>query len=143
VREVQMSPHLVEVLIEHRDRLRRAGRATSRGGWVCPNLLGGRMCRQRVGEIVAEVAVAAREQMRTRELPALPQTTPHTLRRTYISIALLASNFDVKWVMGQVGHADSKMTLDVYTQLQQRVARSHGVAFDRILSEARDRLGSI
>ena len=41
-------------------------------------------------------------------LPPLPDTTPHTLRRTYISIALLANNFDVKWVMGQVGHADSR-----------------------------------
>jgi hypothetical protein len=27
------------------------------------------------------------------------------------------------WVMSQVGHADSKMTLDVYAQLEQRVQR--------------------
>ena len=32
--------------------------------------------------------------------------------------------------MGQVGHADSKMTMDVYAQLEQRVDRSHGTAFD-------------
>jgi integrase len=44
--------------------------------------------------------------------------TPHSMRRTYISIALLANNFDVLWVMKQVGHADSKMTLEVYAQLQ-------------------------
>lgn len=47
-------------------------------------------------------------------LPPLPATSPHSLRRTYISIALLANNFEVKWVMSQVGHADSKMTMDVY-----------------------------
>ena len=47
----------------------------------------------------------------------MPTTTPHTMRRTYISIALLANGFDVKWVMSQVGHADSKMTMDVYAQL--------------------------
>jgi hypothetical protein len=35
----------------------------------------------------------------TRGFPALPHTTPHSLRRTYISIALLANNFDVLWVM--------------------------------------------
>src|SRR4051812_15852352 len=35
-------------------------------------------------------------------------------RRTYISIALLANRFDVLWVMSKVGHADSKMTMDVY-----------------------------
>ncbi len=43
-------------------------------------------------------------------------------RRTYISIALLANNFDVKWVMAQVGHADSRMTMDVY---EQRAKREH------------------
>jgi integrase len=66
-------------------------------------------------------------------LPPLPETTQHTLRRTYISIALLANNFDVKWVMGQVGHADSKMTLDVYAQLEQRVGRRCGTSFDRLI----------
>jgi hypothetical protein len=32
--------------------------------------------------------------------------------------------------MGQVGHVDSKMTMDVYAQLPQRVKREHGRAFD-------------
>src|SRR4051812_30566423 len=59
------------------------------------------------------------------------------MRRTYISIALLANGFDVKWVMSQVGHADSKMTMDVYAQLEQRVDRSHGTAFDALVRRAR------
>ena len=78
--------------------------------------------------------------MQARGLPPLPHVTPHTLRRTYISIALLANNFDVLWVMGQVGHADSKMTLDVYAQVQQRVKRQHGAAFDRLVRRAREQL---
>src|SRR3712207_7101648 len=78
-----------------------------------------------------------------RGLPPLPHITPHSLRRTYISIALLANNFDVKWVMSQVGHADSKMTLDVYAQLEQRVQRDHGIGFDRLLRQAQEQqLGS-
>ena len=60
--------------------------------------------------------------------PSLPHITPHILRRTYISIALLANNFDVVWGMNQVGHVDSKMTLEVYAQLQQRAKRDHGAA---------------
>jgi hypothetical protein len=68
----------------------------------------------------------------------LPRVTPHSLRRTYISIALLANNFDVKWVMSQVGHADSKMTLDVYAQLEQRAKRDHGASFDRLIRQARN-----
>ncbi len=73
-------------------------------------------------------------------LPPLPNVTPHSLRRTYISIALLANNFDVKWVMSQVGHADSKMTLDVYAQLEQRVQRDRGRSFDRLVLQAREQL---
>jgi hypothetical protein len=68
----------------------------------------------------------------------LPRVTPHSLRRTYISIALLANNFDIKWVMSQVGHADSKMTLDFYAQLEQRAKRDHGTSFDRVIRQARD-----
>ena len=75
--------------------------------------------------------------MEANALPALPTTTPHTMRRTYISIALLADGFDVKWVMSRIGHADSKMTLDVYAQLEQRVDRSHGTAFDALVRRAR------
>ena len=73
-------------------------------------------------------------------LPPLPHTTPHTLRRTYISIVLLANSFDVKWVMSQVGHADSKMTMDVYAQLEQRAKRSHGTNFYQLIRDARNQI---
>jgi integrase len=140
IREVQMSPDLVEELVIHLDRLRRAGHPTGPEAWAFPNSRGGRLSRQRAAKIVAEAAALASERMQTRGLPPLPHVTPHTLRRTYISIALLANNFDVLWVMGQVGHADSKMTLDVYAQLQQRVKRQHGAAFDRLVRRAREQL---
>ena len=42
--------------------------------------------------------------------------------------------------MRQVGHADSKMTMDVYAQLQQRADREHGRAFDALVRQARERL---
>jgi integrase len=112
IREVQVSPDLVEELATHLDHLRRAGRSTEPDAYLFPNLRGGRMSRQRAAEIVGEAADLASERLAHRRLPALPNTTPHTLRRTYISIALLANRFDVLWVMSQVGHADSKMTMD-------------------------------
>ncbi|MHB1539460.1 MAG: tyrosine-type recombinase/integrase [Solirubrobacteraceae bacterium] len=140
IREVQMSPALVEAVLEHIDRLRRAGYPAGPQDYLIPNLRGGRISRQRVAGIVRDAAEKASEELIRKGLPALPNTTPHSLRRTYISIALLANNFDVKWVMGQVGHADSKMTLDVYAQLEQRVDRSHGTNFDRLIEDARGRL---
>jgi len=135
-----MSPELVEEFVSHFDRLRRAGQLTDANGYAFPNTRGGRLSRQRVAEIVRDAAEEASERLSARGLPPLPHTTPHTLRRTYISIALLANRFDVLWVMGQVGHADSKMTMDVYAQLHQRVKREHGMAFDRLVDEAREQL---
>jgi hypothetical protein len=55
-------------------------------------------------------------------------------------MAVMANNFDVKWVMSQVGHADSKMTLDVYAQLEQRIKREHGVRFDAIIRAAEEQM---
>jgi integrase len=81
--------------------------------------------------------------MMAKRLPPLPNTTPHSLRRTYISTALLANEFNLTFVMAQVGHKDSKMTTDVYAQLQQRVKRQHGRNFDRLVRDARDMLAGV
>jgi hypothetical protein len=43
--------------------------------------------------------------------------------------------------MSQVGAADSKMTLDVYAQREQRVQRNHGAGSDRLVRQARAQLG--
>lgn len=137
IRNVEISPYLAEVLIEHIDRLRKAGFDTGPTAPLFPNERGKRMSRKRVGVIVHEAAVLATEKMRERGLPPLAHITPHSLRRTYITIALLANKYDIKWVMDQVGHADSKMTMDVYNQLQQRAKREHGASFDRLIREAR------
>ena len=140
VRVVEMSPDLAETFVDHLDRLRRAGKPTRPDDYVVRNLRGGRISRQRIAAIVREAAVLASEIRAQQGLPPLPRTTPHTLRRTYISIALLANRFDVKWVMSQVGHADSKMTLDVYAQLEQRIKRDHGVRFDSIIRAAEEQM---
>ena len=137
IRVVEISPYLAEVLIAHIDRLRKAGGDTGPEAYLFPNERGNRMTRKRVGTIVHEAAVLATKKMSELGLPPLQHITPHSLRRTYISIELLASEFDLKWVMAQVGHADSKMTLDVYNQLQQRVKREHGASFDRLIRDAR------
>lgn len=42
--------------------------------------------------------------------------------------------------MHQVDHTDSKMTMDVYAQLQQRAKRDHGASFDRLVRDAREQM---
>ena len=138
IREVQMSPDLVGTITEHIDRLGRMGAPTGPDDYLIPNMHGNRMDYGRVEQIVREAAKLASAKRAEKGLPPLPHTTPHTLRRTYISIALIAYEWDVKYVMDQVGHTDSKMTLDVYAQMQQRAKRDNGAKFDKLIRGARE-----
>jgi integrase len=138
IREVQMTPDLAAAVSEHIARLRRLGAPSGPKSFLVPNARGERSDRGRVSGVLAKASAQASAQQLAKGLPPLPNTTPHTLRRTYISIALVANSFDVKWVMAQVGHADSRMTLDVYAQLEQRVKRAHGESFDRLVRQARE-----
>jgi Phage integrase family len=47
------------------------------------------------------------------------RVTPHTLRRTFATLALTAGR-DPRWVMGQLGHTDARLTLALYAQVVQR-----------------------
>jgi integrase len=140
IREVQMTPELAAAVREHIQRLRRIGLPAGPKAYLVPNTRGGKLDRHRVARIIDQAAGTANQHQVARDFPPLPHTTPHTLRRTYISIALLANQFDIKWVMRQVGHADSRMTLDVYAQLEQRAKRQHGQNFDKLIQQARDNL---
>ena len=82
IREVQVSPDLLEELVAHLDRLQRAGLPTEPDAYLFANVRGGRMTRQRANAIVGQAAELASTRLAARGLPALPNTTPHTLRRT-------------------------------------------------------------
>jgi integrase len=77
IREVQLSPDLVDELVAHIDRLRRAGLPTGPDAYLFPNVRGGRMSRQRVAEIVREAAERATARFVERGLPRF-----RTQRRT-------------------------------------------------------------
>jgi integrase len=98
-----MSPDLVEAVVEHLDWLRCTGSPAGPADYLVPNLRGGRMSRQRVAKIVGEAAKRARAKLLARGVPPLPHTSPHTLRRTYISIALLASLHKTGWLIALLG----------------------------------------
>ena len=71
-----------------------------------------------------------------RDLPPLPPVSPHALRRTYISL-LIEAGAPLPYVMRQVGHEDSRTTLEVYAQVQQRLSRKQvHQAFDDLLASA-------
>ena len=52
--------------------------------------------------------------------------TPHTLRRTFASLARAAGR-NPRWVMAQTGHADARLTLSICAQVMQRQAADQAV----------------
>jgi hypothetical protein len=74
------------------------------------------------------------EQRGDRGYAPLPPVVPHTLRRTYISL-MLEAGASLHYVMDQVGHEDSKTTLEIYARVQKRVSRPQVKrAFEELLS---------
>ena len=67
--------------------------------------------------------------------------TPHTLRRTFISL-MLEAGASVPYVMGQVGHAHPDTTLRIYAKVLNRDRSALGQAFDALMEGAVPAAGS-
>jgi integrase len=110
----------------HQDLAEHLARRTDFGGTRDPLVPSGNghplvasNIRQRV---LAKVVAEANELLRRRRVPEIVECTPHTLRRTYISL-LLAARCDPAYVQQQVGHTDPTLTLRIYQQLLKRKRR--------------------
>jgi hypothetical protein len=80
----------------------------------------------------------ARQLRADRRHPVLPQTiTPHTMRRTFISLWLETDPpAPIPWLMAQVGHAKPDTLLRIYAQVMQRDRAKIGSAFDALMAGA-------
>ena len=139
IRVVEMSPDLAEAFVDHLDRMRRAGSSTGPDDYVVQNMRGGRISRQRIAEIIREAAALASETREQQGLPPLPRTTPHTLRRTYISIALPGQ--PLRREVGD-GPGRPRRLEDDHGRLRAtaaaRQARARRVRFDAMIREAEE-----
>lgn len=88
---------------------------------VFPTAKGGPLNASNVrNRLLAETVRRANEKRARAGQMLLPdKVTPHTLRRTFASLALAAGR-DPRWVMGQLGHTDARLTLNIYAQVIQR-----------------------
>jgi integrase len=85
---------------------------TRTGGRLNPSNVRNRLLNETVRRVNKRRAKAGRM--------LLPEkVTPHTLRRTFASLALAAGR-DPRWVMAQLGHTDARLTLNLYAQVMQR-----------------------
>lgn len=147
VRDIELTAFTLDELHEHRAQVKNLGRRTGPYVPFFPTRTGGRLnasnIRNRLlqneppdedgkrytlkhegGEHRVERAPSAVERANDKRaaegrmlLPA--KVTPHTFRRTFASLALLAGR-EPRWVMGQIGHTDARLTLEVYAQITQR-----------------------
>lgn len=134
VRPVNMSPWLRDELLAY--RATRPGAATDEPAF--PTRSGSRREKNNLNRRVTAPAVRlANEQRAARQQPPLPESvTPHTFRRTFITL-MLEAGAPVPYVQAQVGHDDPTTTLQIYAQvLRRRDRRRHGEAFDALMTGA-------
>lgn len=114
VRQVDLLPALCEELMAHKSRVEFG----DPDDFVFPTESGGESERNNIRRRVLVRAVKrANENLARQGRNPLPEgLTPHSLRRTFISL-LLAIGREVPYVMRQVGHVDPKVTLSIYAQV--------------------------
>ncbi|MGI8559043.1 MAG: tyrosine-type recombinase/integrase [Solirubrobacteraceae bacterium] len=133
VRDVDLSLDVMEELMAWR----AASTSTSADAFVFATESGRPRDKDNVRQRVLGPVVRRTNELRERRgVPALPPVSPHALRRTYISL-LIEAGAPLPYVMRQVGHEDSRTTLEVYAQVQQRLSRKQvHQAFDDLLASA-------
>jgi len=131
VREVDLTPALQELLADYR----RRSPYTQPGDLVFPTGAGKRDNPSNVrNRFLDSAARLANADLRASGREPMPDVTPHSLRRTFISL-LLAAGADVPYVMAQAGHTDPKMTLGLYAKVIASKT-DHGAALDGIVKAA-------
>jgi integrase len=110
----------------HQDLAEHLARPTPHGearDLLVPSANGRRLSASNVRQrVLAKTVAEANGLLRDRGVPEIVECTPHTLRRSYISL-LLAAGCDPAYVQQQVGHTDPTLTLRIYQQLLKRKRR--------------------
>lgn len=129
VREVDLTPALQELLTKYRSQSEH----TKPEDFVFPTREGKRDNPSNVrNRFLGSATKLANANLRVAGREPMPDVTPHSLRRTFISL-LLAAGADVPYVMAQAGHNDPKMTLGLYAQVIASKT-DHGAALDGIVA---------
>jgi integrase len=118
----------VDIMFEvlHKDLEEHLSRPTPFNGsydLIIPSNTGNQVMASSIRQrVLAKTLVVANELLRERDVPEIRACTPHTLRRTYISL-MLGAGCDPAYVQQQVGHTHPMLTLRIYQQLLKRKRR--------------------
>lgn len=117
VREIYLSPFVRKELALYRASLPHE---PDPGDPVFQVRGGGAGDRFNLGRRLKHIASVAAELRSAQGLAPMPaRVTPHTFRRTFITLSFQAGK-DLVFVQSQAGHADWKTTLEIYTQQSGR-----------------------
>ncbi len=131
IRDVDLTPTLRDLLAEHRT----GSSFTKPTDFVFATREGHRDNPSNVrNRLLATAVERANSALRAEGREPIGPVTPHSLRRTFISL-LLAAGADVPYVMAQAGHSDPKMTLGLYAKVIASKT-DHGAALDGIVAAA-------
>lgn len=113
VREIHLSPFVREELALYKASLPHEPNPSDP---VFSVRDGGSGDRFNLGRRLKHIAAVAAELRKTEGLAPMPgHITPHTFRRTFITLSFQAGK-DLVFVQSQAGHANWKTTLEIYTQ---------------------------
>jgi integrase len=117
IREIYLSPFVREELALYKASLPEEPKPIDP---VFPVRGGGTGDRFNLGRRLKHLARVAAQLRAGQGLAPMPaRITPHTFRRTFITLSFQAGQ-DLVFVQSQAGHADWKTTLDIYTQQSGR-----------------------
>ena len=134
IREVEIGGFLCEELAIHRARTRYS----KPQDFVFATIRGGRASTENIRNRILRDSIERANQrlVESGGVPIPDGITPHSLRRTYISLMLEAGE-NPRVVMAQVGHTDPTLTLRIYAQVMKRRERSARERLDSIFPSPR------
>jgi integrase len=119
VRLVEATDFAASEIRAHVARKKEDGRPAGAGDpmWVSSN--GTRLGAENVRRMLRALVKRTNKKREAGGKMLLPHVTPHTLRRTFASMCFWAKR-ELPWVMNQIGHEDSRMTVEVYASASKR-----------------------
>jgi len=132
-REIDLWPELRDALTAYKARARYA----QPGDYVFATATGKADTRGNVAKRLKRVVQRANQTLAGGDTPAIPtELSPHSLRRTFASLLYLRGENPV-YVMHQMGHADPKLALRIYTKVMgEQRRRGPGIRLVAVLEGA-------
>jgi integrase len=133
-REIDLWPELRDVLTAYKAGIRYS----KPSDYVFATMTGKADTRSNVAKRLKRVVQRANEALAEQDLAPIPtELSPHSLRRTFASLLYLRGENPV-YVMHQMGHADPKLALRIYTKVMgEQRRRGPGARLIGVLGGAR------